>query len=135
MGVLGAGLVIARRISLITTSSPAVLLSRNKKYEMFGDLAIGLAPPIAQIIECMYPASALLSLLFIILCHVVWFVSGHRFDILEDIGCYSAVPFSILDICLRWIWMFIIGILSAFYCCMFPFIIITIFVSILIYRL
>ncbi|KAK7691868.1 hypothetical protein QCA50_005272 [Cerrena zonata] len=97
VGILSAALVIARRVSLISTSSPAVLLSHNKMRGMCIDLAIGLSPPIAQIIE-------------------YWFLAGHRFDILEGLGCYPAIPFSILDICLRWIWLFIIGLTSAYYC-------------------
>lgn len=52
MGFLSAGLVIARRVSLIAISSVAYLSSEDKTRAMWIDLAIGLSPPIAQIIEC-----------------------------------------------------------------------------------
>lgn len=48
-------------------------------------------------------------------------MQGHRFDILEGLGCSPAVPFSILNICLTWVWNFVIGLLSAFYCGLFDF--------------
>ncbi|KAK7692308.1 hypothetical protein QCA50_003933 [Cerrena zonata] len=97
MGILSAGLVIARRVSLVATASSVWLRSENRTRAMYGDLAIGLTPPIAQLIE-------------------FWFMQGHRFDILEGLGCSAAVPFSILNICLTWVWNFIIGLISAFYC-------------------
>ncbi|KAK7679654.1 hypothetical protein QCA50_017366 [Cerrena zonata] len=96
MGILSAGLVIARRVSNIANST-FILHSDDQRRAMFTDLAIGLVPPISQLIE-------------------FWFVQGHRFDIFEGLGCFAIVPFSILSICLTWGWNLIIGILSATYC-------------------
>lgn len=52
MGILSAGLVIARRVSLVATASSVWLRSENRTRAMYSDLAIGLAPPFAQLIEC-----------------------------------------------------------------------------------
>ena len=54
MGILSAGLVIARRVSLVATASSVWLRSENRTRAMLSDLAIGLAPPIAQLVECQF---------------------------------------------------------------------------------
>lgn len=54
MGILSAGLVIARRVALIATSSSSYLTSGGKTKAMVIDLMIALVPPASQLIECMF---------------------------------------------------------------------------------
>lgn len=46
---------------------------------------------------------------------LVWFVQGHRFDILEDVGCLYAVPSTLLSLFLTDLWPVVIGIVSMGY--------------------
>ncbi|KAI0078440.1 STE3-domain-containing protein [Panus rudis PR-1116 ss-1] len=94
MGIVAAGLVIARRVSRITT---ATAITYDERREIYIDLLIGLAPPFSQLIE-------------------FYFMQGHRYDVLEGIGCYAAIPASIIYLCLSGIWPIIIGLTSAVYC-------------------
>ncbi|CAL1697569.1 unnamed protein product [Somion occarium] len=95
MGMLSAGLVIARRISIIATTTSLAVDSKRREWCI--DCLIGMSPPVAQLI-------------------IFYFVQGHRFDIFEGLGCYAATPISILLICLTEIWFIIIGLISAVYC-------------------
>ncbi|CAL1697566.1 unnamed protein product [Somion occarium] len=95
IGILSAGLVIARRISNIATTTSLSVDSERREWCI--DCLIGMSPPASQIIS-------------------FYFVQGHRFNIYEGLGCYAAVPNSILFICLTSIWYIIIGLISAVYC-------------------
>ncbi|KAI0078441.1 STE3-domain-containing protein [Panus rudis PR-1116 ss-1] len=94
MGIVAAGLVIARRVSRITTD---YALTFDERREIYVDLFIGLAPPFSQLIE-------------------YYFMQGHRYNVLEGIGCYPAIPSSIIYLSLSGIWPIIIGLASAVYC-------------------
>lgn len=48
--------------------------------------------------------------------HSVYFIQGHRFDIWEGVGCYAAIPNTILFLCLSSALSIIIGAISAAYC-------------------
>ncbi|CAL1697579.1 unnamed protein product [Somion occarium] len=98
MGVVCAGLVIARRISNVVTVTTATLPKEDRRRQMYTDLAIGLVPPSTQLIA-------------------FYFIQGHRYNIFEGLGCSLATPSSILYISLTSIWGVIIGLISAFYCC------------------
>ncbi|KAI0078435.1 STE3-domain-containing protein [Panus rudis PR-1116 ss-1] len=97
MGIISAGLVIARRVALITAASNRFQHNTNGRRMMYIDLVIGLVPPLLQI-----------ALFFV--------QQGHRFDVYEGIGCYPAIPPSIISICLTSVTCLIIGIVSAAYC-------------------
>ncbi|KAI0791965.1 GPCR fungal pheromone mating factor, partial [Abortiporus biennis] len=96
MGLIVAGLVIARRTCLITHGFNTLQMWPDKRREMLTDLAIGLSIPAVQLI-------------------LFWFMQGHRFDILGGIGCVEASPVSILYVTLYAIWPIIIGFVSAVY--------------------
>ncbi|KAI0791955.1 pheromone A receptor-domain-containing protein [Abortiporus biennis] len=96
IGIIVAGLVVARRTCLLAHGSYALQTWQDKRREMFIDLAIGLSVPAIQLI-------------------LYWFMQGHRFDILGGIGCVGAMPVSILYITLYSIWPIIIGFFSAVY--------------------
>lgn len=98
IGLISASLVIARRTCLIITRKTLVTLPKDKRRDILVDLAIGLSFPIYFV-------------------SIYWFIQGHRFDIYEGVGCYWAIPASILAICLTSIWPIIIGLVSASYCC------------------
>lgn len=114
LGVVSAGLVIARRVSIIATGQAGVCQTRRDKIRMMvGDLALGLTFPIGQLVICkgflVYPRSS---------THIVdsdWFVQGHRFDIFEGLGCSLAVPNTILATLLSYAWPLLIGLASAYY--------------------
>lgn len=46
----------------------------------------------------------------------VYIVSGHRFNILEDVGCYPAIINTWLAYLLVGTWPIVIGLISAVYC-------------------
>jgi pheromone a factor receptor len=50
-------------------------------------------------------------------CALDYFVEGHRFDILEDIGCYPAIYATPLALVLVLCWPLVIGVVSAVYGC------------------
>ena len=51
--------------------------------------------------------------------HLDYIVQGHRFDILEDVGCWPTIYLSIPAIPLVYIWPLIISLISVPYCGMF----------------
>lgn len=52
LGILSAGLIIARRVSLVANVSSTWLRVQNKARAIYLDVAIGLSPPMAVLIEC-----------------------------------------------------------------------------------
>ncbi|KAI0078467.1 fungal pheromone STE3G-protein-coupled receptor, partial [Panus rudis PR-1116 ss-1] len=97
MGIISAGLVIARRISRIANATAATSFDSNEYRETLVELTIGLVPPLSQLA-------------------FFYFMQGHRFNIYEGIGCQAAIPASILAIVLSNIWYIILGLISAIYC-------------------
>jgi len=96
IGGVSAGLIIARRLCMITTGTTVRGSRRDKVRSVAIDLAIGLGIPIAQLI-------------------IFWFIQGHRFDIYEGYGCNPAIPGTWLFIVLSGCWPIPIGLLSAYY--------------------
>lgn len=114
IGIVSAALVIARRVALISTGKAGAVYTRRDKVRMvLVDLALGLSFPFAQLIIC----ESLFHLFetFRLIAASDWFVQGHRFDILEGVGCITAMPNTILVIILSTGWPIPIGIISAYY--------------------
>ncbi|TCD64812.1 a-factor receptor [Steccherinum ochraceum] len=96
VGSVAAGLIIARRLCMITTGTTVHGSRRDKMRSVGIDLAIGLGLPIAQLI-------------------IFWFVQGHRFDIYEGFGCLPATPSTYVYQLLSAVWPIVIGLFSAAY--------------------
>nr|VWO99365.1 Pheromone receptor CPRa1p [Ganoderma boninense] len=97
IGLCCASLVINRRLYLIATSAVVNVRYEDKVRRIMVDLLIGLGIPVLAMA-------------------VFWFYQGHRFDIIEGIGCVEAYPNTWLAIILYFAWPFFIGIISACYC-------------------
>ncbi|KAK7680857.1 hypothetical protein QCA50_016167 [Cerrena zonata] len=96
VGIPAASLVIARRLCKIATGTTVRSTTRDKQRAIMTDLAIGLSPPLASLV-------------------IYYFIQGHRFDILEGVGCSSAVPFTIPSFFLFFGWPIFLGVISAIY--------------------
>ncbi|OCH87184.1 putative fungal pheromoneG-protein-coupled receptor [Obba rivulosa] len=99
VGVCACSLIINRRLYKIASVN-AVSTTRSEKRRMvITDLCIGLGIPILQVL-------------------LYWFIQGHRFDIYEGIGCFYAMPNTILSYFLSDTWPLVIGMVSFVYCCL-----------------
>ncbi|KAI0656216.1 STE3-domain-containing protein [Cubamyces menziesii] len=97
IAVCCASLVINRRLYHIANISAVSVTKADKRRNIITDLAIGMGIPILSIA-------------------VYWFYQGHRFDILEGIGCVEEYPNSFLAYLLYITWPIPIGLVSATYC-------------------
>ncbi|KAI1790868.1 putative fungal pheromoneG-protein-coupled receptor [Ganoderma leucocontextum] len=97
IGVCSASLVINRRLYHITTVSTVSITRADKWRKIIVDLSIGLGIPVLAIV-------------------VFWFYQGHRFDLIEGVGCIEAYPNTWLALILYFIWPLAIGLVSAIYC-------------------
>nr|VWO99360.1 ABC1 transporter [Ganoderma boninense] len=97
IGVVCASLVINRRLYHIANVSAVSITRADKRRNIITDLLIGLGIPLLAIA-------------------VYWFYQGHRFDILEGIGCLEAYPNTWLALILYFLWPIPIGLVSATYC-------------------
>ncbi|KAI1790869.1 STE3-domain-containing protein [Ganoderma leucocontextum] len=97
IGVVCASLVINRRLYHIANVSAVSISRADKRRNMITDLLIGLGIPLLAIA-------------------VYWFYQGHRFDILEGMGCLEAYPNTWLALILYFLWPIPIGLVSATYC-------------------
>lgn len=91
-----AALCINRRLYLISSSNTVMTTKAEKRRSVMVDLAICLGIPILQMI-CQYV------------------VSGHRFDIYEDVGCYQYTWNTPAAFPLVTMWPVVIGVISAVY--------------------
>ncbi|KAI0796071.1 GPCR fungal pheromone mating factor [Abortiporus biennis] len=100
LGIISAGMVLARRIYLISSGQSSTQSFNDgaayKRRMVAIDLALGLFSPLLHL-------------------PIFFFVQGHRFDILEGVGCSSAVPNTYLAIFLYTFWHIIIGVISLSY--------------------
>ncbi|KAH9916395.1 STE3-domain-containing protein [Epithele typhae] len=97
IGVVCASLVINRRLYHIANISAVSITRADKRRNMITDLAIGVGIPIISMI--------------------LYFVyQGHRFDILEGVGCIEEYPNTIMSYFLFTAWPIPIGLVSATYC-------------------
>ncbi|KAJ3487558.1 hypothetical protein NLI96_g3455 [Meripilus lineatus] len=93
VGIVAAGLVITRRVSEIASGR---MTGHSKRRVILTDLAIGLIPPLIQIM-------------------IFWFIQDHRFDIFEDVGCSFVTQVNLLSLFLSGLWPIIIGTASICY--------------------
>ncbi|TFY76225.1 hypothetical protein EWM64_g7786 [Hericium alpestre] len=97
VAIPAASLCINRRLYLITSVQNATITRAEKRRAVIIDLCIGLGIPILQMV------------LQII-------VEGHRYNILEDVGCFPFTFNTPLAYPLSIIWPIVIGLISSCYC-------------------
>ncbi|EJF59110.1 STE3-domain-containing protein [Dichomitus squalens] len=97
IGVVCASLVINRRLYHIANVSAVSITRADKRRNMITDLLIGLGIPLLSIA-------------------VYWFYQGHRFNILEGMGCLEAYPNTWLALILYFLWPIPLGLVSGTYC-------------------
>ncbi|KAI0055983.1 STE3-domain-containing protein [Artomyces pyxidatus] len=93
IAIPSASLCITRRLHVIASNMSATL---EKRREAIIDLSIGLGLPFLSMI-------------------LSYVVQGHRFDILEDVGCWPAAVNTTASYLLLWSWPIVIGAISAVY--------------------
>lgn len=98
VGIPAALVCITRRLYLIA-STESVMTRQEKRRGQLVDLAIGLGIPVLQMILAIIP-------------------QGHRFDILEDVGCVPEFYLTWVYIVLVGCWPIVIGLISAGYAIM-----------------
>ncbi|KAF9462769.1 STE3-like pheromone receptor [Collybia nuda] len=99
IGIPASTLCISRRLYNITAVQTVSVTREDKRRVLIGDLCIAVGIPV-----------------IIMILHVV--VQGHRFDILEDIGCYPVVFNTLPAYFLYYIWPVVIGVVSFCYSCL-----------------
>lgn len=97
IGIVAAGLVIARRLSKIATGNNVATTRQDKRRAILTDFGIGMFFPVFQLI-------------------MFWFYQGHRFDMYEGVGCYVAIPNTIHFQILYSAMPLPMGIASSIYC-------------------
>ncbi|KAI0059717.1 fungal pheromone STE3G-protein-coupled receptor [Artomyces pyxidatus] len=91
VAVTASTLCITRRLQLITSDAVTKV---NKRREAYIDLAIGLGLPLFNV-------------------GISFFVQGHRFDILEDVGCWPVTVNTTASYFVIWAWPIVLGAISA----------------------
>ncbi|KAF9040039.1 pheromone A receptor-domain-containing protein [Panaeolus papilionaceus] len=94
VGIPAATLCISRRLYYLTSGNTVSITRDDKRRMIIMDLAIALGIPT-----------------LIMILHYI--VQGHRFDILEDIGCYPAVYNTLPAYFIYFMWPIVLGFLSA----------------------
>ncbi|EIW56751.1 STE3-domain-containing protein [Trametes versicolor FP-101664 SS1] len=97
IAVCCASLVINRRLYHIANITAVSMTQADKRRNIITDLLIGMGIPVLSI--ALY-----------------WFYQGHRFDILEGVGCVEEYPNSFLAYLLFITWPIPIGLVSGTYC-------------------
>ncbi|KAI0341208.1 STE3-domain-containing protein [Trametopsis cervina] len=98
VAIPAASLCINRRLYKIASiSSVARVTHAEKRRSVLVDMAIGLGIPLLQIV-------------------MQYIVSGHRYDIFEDIGCLPFTYNTPVAYPLSIVWPVVIGLVSALYC-------------------
>ncbi|KAF8153841.1 pheromone A receptor-domain-containing protein [Crassisporium funariophilum] len=93
IGIPAATLCISRRLYYLTSCQTVSLTREDKRRMVMIDLAIAVGIPA-----------------IIMILHTV--VQGHRFDILEDIGCYPVVYNTLPAYFLYFMWPVVLGVIS-----------------------
>nr|CAA71963.1 pheromone receptor [Coprinopsis cinerea] len=99
IGIPAATLCISRRLYALTSVSTVSVTRADKRRMVIVDLCISFGIPA-----------------IIMVLHYV--VQGHRFDILEDVGCYPVVYNTLLAYFLYIAWPVILGIFSFVFSCL-----------------
>ena len=104
-----------RRLYHISSVRSATITRREKRRVILADCAIALGIPFVEQFACM---SHLPPVIFQILTRWEdYIVEGHRFDILEDIGCYPTVYNTPVGFFFVFVWPIVIGLISGVYGC------------------
>ncbi|EIM84333.1 fungal pheromone STE3G-protein-coupled receptor, partial [Stereum hirsutum FP-91666 SS1] len=96
VGIVLSSLCINRRLYKIASAKSVVNTAEDKRRAIIIDLAIGLGIPLIQ--QVMYVI-----------------VEGHRFNIVEDVGCWPAPYVTPVAIALIFTWPVVIGMISITY--------------------
>ncbi|KAJ1300850.1 hypothetical protein OPQ81_002490 [Rhizoctonia solani] len=96
VGLPAASLCINRRLYQITHPKYAYSDGNTKRRTVIFDLSIGLGLPV-----------------LVMILHIV--VRGHRYNIIEDIGCYPTTYMTLAAVPLVYMWPILIGFVSLFY--------------------
>ncbi|KAI1790851.1 GPCR fungal pheromone mating factor, partial [Ganoderma leucocontextum] len=98
IGVVSSSLVITHRLYHIANMTATATDSSRarRRRNVITDLLIGLGVPLLAVA-------------------LFWFYQGHRFNLLEGVGCVEAYPNTFLSILLNTIWPIPIGLTSAVY--------------------
>ncbi|TDL26938.1 fungal pheromone STE3G-protein-coupled receptor [Rickenella mellea] len=97
VAIPAASLCINRRLYKISTTQSVGISREQKQRAILEDLVIGLGLPLISLV-------------------MAYCVTGHRFDIFEEIGCYPAVVNVWLTYVLVSTWPLGLGLVSAVYC-------------------
>ncbi|OBZ74475.1 Pheromone B alpha 1 receptor [Grifola frondosa] len=92
-----SSLCINRRLYKIASVKTVTISRSDKRRAVAVDLAIALGVPILQLV-------------------MEYIVSGHRYDIFEEIGCYPFIYNTPVAYPLSVVWPVVIGLISAVYC-------------------
>ncbi|KAL0952925.1 hypothetical protein HGRIS_007139 [Hohenbuehelia grisea] len=96
IGIPASALCISRRLYSIASAKTASITRQDKRRAVIVDLCIALGIPV-----------------LIMILHVV--VQPHRFDILEDIGCYAVIYNTLPAYFLYFMWPVVLGSVSFVY--------------------
>ncbi|KAF8601912.1 fungal pheromone STE3G-protein-coupled receptor [Ceratobasidium sp. AG-I] len=96
VGITAASLCINRRLYNIATIKNVAMTRSSRRREIIIDLLLGIALPV-----------------LVMALHYV--VQGHRYDIIEDVGCWPATYNTLLAVPMILMWPIIIGIASFVY--------------------
>ncbi|KLO16518.1 STE3-domain-containing protein [Schizopora paradoxa] len=99
VAIPAASLTISRRLYHISRVQAVMQSAKEKRREMIIDLSVCLGLP------------AFVTIIW-------YFVQGHRFDILEQVGCLPATFNTLPAYFLLWSWPLILGGISMVYCSM-----------------
>ncbi|CAK5271732.1 unnamed protein product [Mycena citricolor] len=99
VGMPAASLCINRRLYKIAACKTVSITKAEKRRAVIVDCAIGLGIPLIQM-------------------PLQYVVQGHRYDILEEIGCYPTTYNTPLAYPLSYVWPNVIALISAYYCIM-----------------
>ncbi|TBU29735.1 pheromone A receptor-domain-containing protein [Dichomitus squalens] len=97
VGIPAASLCINRRLYKIASVTAVTITKAEKHRAVLIDLAIAFGIPVAQLIA-------------------EFVISGHRYDLYEQIGCYPFIYNTPLTFPLFSVWPIVIGLCSAVYC-------------------
>ncbi|PFH48839.1 hypothetical protein AMATHDRAFT_148990 [Amanita thiersii Skay4041] len=96
IGIPASILCISRRLYCITSTRNVTLGHKDRRRNLLIDLSIALCIPV-----------------LIMILHVI--VQAHRFDILEDIGCYPVIYNTLPAYFLYFMWPILLGCISFIY--------------------
>ncbi|KAJ3010643.1 hypothetical protein NUW54_g2416 [Trametes sanguinea] len=97
VGIPASSLCINRRLYKIASVRCVSMTRAEKRRACLVDIAIALGIPLLQLVA-------------------YFIVSGHRYDIYEQIGCYPYIYNTPLAFPLVYVWPIVIGLCSAVYC-------------------